>query len=97
MSNTKGSVAALLVITATLAFLIAPHVAGQQKPPVEAITAPQKPILNPALKPICTCESGQDTGQPQQYNIHTGGVLHGKQNPKDIGACQINDYWNGRL
>lgn len=47
--------------------------------------------------PICTCESGKPQGsdQPEQFNLKTGKVLHGKQNPKDIGACQINEYWNG--
>ena len=46
------------------------------------------------LKKICTCESGQGTGEPQHLNINTGEVLRGEVNPDDIGACQINLYWN---
>ena len=52
-------------------------------------------VLNPQLIPICTCESGQGTSEPQQYNLETGEVLRGKINHKDIGLCQINEYWNG--
>jgi hypothetical protein len=50
--------------------------------------------LNPALVPICTCESGQGTGKPQQFNIYTGEVLRGKINNKDTGMCQINTYYH---
>jgi len=55
------------------------------------------PVLNPALVPICTCESGKSQGsnKPEQFNLKTGKVLHGKVNPKDIGMCQINEKWNG--
>lgn len=59
----------------------------------EATTTPV--VLLPILKPVCTCESGQGTGKPQQFNIETGEVLRGVINPKDIGLCQINEYWNG--
>lgn len=55
----------------------------------------QKPELRKELIKICTCESGQGTGKPQQYDIKTGEVLRGVKNPKDIGMCQINLYWNG--
>ena len=58
--------------------------------PVEATL-----VLNPELIPICTCESSQGTGMPQHYDIETGNVLHGEINNKDIGICQINEYWNG--
>lgn len=51
--------------------------------------------LRKELVKICTCESGQGTGKPQQYNILTGEVLRGVKNPKDIGMCQINLFWNG--
>lgn len=55
-----------------------------------------KITLHSALVKICTCESGQGTGKPQQYHIETGKVLRGEVNPKDIGMCQINEYWNGK-
>lgn len=55
----------------------------------------EKAELQKELVKICTCESGQGTGKPQQYNIVTGEVLRGVKNPKDIGMCQINLYWNG--
>lgn len=98
MTQKTGSLATLLAITAVLALLMAPYVANSSKARIEANTASQKvlPTLDPALVPVCTCESGQDTGEPQQYDIHTGGVLHGKQNPKDIGMCQVNEHWNGK-
>lgn len=53
-------------------------------------------FLNPKLIDVCTCESGQGTGEPQQFNIETGEVLRGEKNPLDIGMCQINEYWNGK-
>lgn len=53
-------------------------------------------VLNSNLIPVCTCESGQGTGKPQQFNINTDAVLHGVVNSKDIGLCQINEYWNGK-
>ena len=67
---------------------------GLQNPGVLSVSEPT-PTLVPELIRPCTCESGQDTGKPQQYDIVTGNVLHGKKNPKDIGACQINERWNG--
>ena len=69
-----------------------------QTPTVEAQTIITPPaVLNPVLVPVCTCESGkwQGSNKPEQYDLKTGKVLHGKKNPKDIGACQINEYWNG--
>lgn len=51
-------------------------------------------LLKPLVR-ICTCESGQGTGQPQHYNVRTGEVLRGVKNSKDIGMCQINLFWNG--
>lgn len=51
-----------------------------------------EPVLNPALVPVCTCESGRGTGKPQQFNPD-GSVRLGEINPHDIGMCQINsDY-----
>lgn len=65
--------------------------------PVESkkIEKDEKVELRKELIKICTCESGQGTGKPQQFNILTGEVLRGVKNPKDIGMCQINLYWNG--
>lgn len=66
------------------------------QPPEAPKLTPEAPLaLNKALVPICTCESAQGTTEPQQYDLKTGGVLHGKVNPLDIGACQINEKWNG--
>lgn len=70
---------------------IFPEVKTEQE--VEQKIAPIK--LRKELIKICTCESGQGTGKPQQYNVITGEVLRGVKNPKDIGMCQINLYWNG--
>lgn len=42
------------------------------------------PKLNPALVPICKCESGL-----RQYNAD-GTVLRGIVHPADVGLCQIN-------
>ena len=63
---------------------------------VPIIEKDTKAELVEALVPICTCESGQGTGKPQHYNVKTGKVLRGEENPKDIGMCQINEYWNGK-
>jgi len=54
--------------------------------------------LNPALQPVCACEStGSRFGTPRQYNAD-GTVLRGKINPNDIGMCQINtEPRNGHL
>lgn len=52
---------------------------------------PVKPILNPAMKPICACESvGNKHGEPTHYKAN-GDVLRGIVNPSDIGLCQLND------
>lgn len=96
----------LLVATTTTFFVIGvipttieyPEPSKGQIDPIATSTLHVKPTLNPALVPICTCESGQSTGKPQQFNVKTGGVLHGKQNPNDIGMCQINiQPQNGHL
>lgn len=55
---------------------------------------PPAPELLPELVKICTCESGQGTGKPQQFNIHTGEVLRGVINPDDTGMCQINKHYH---
>lgn len=41
------------------------------------------------------CESGGGVlNPPRQFN-EDGSVVRGKVNPKDVGAYQINTYWNG--
>jgi hypothetical protein len=67
--------------------------------PIPVITIPEEilpepPTLVPELVKICTCESGQGTGKPQQFNIHTGEVLRGEINSDDTGMCQINTYYH---
>lgn len=66
-----------------------------------ATTTPQAPVvptekdmtvvtLPNELRRICSCES---TGSPNNEPVHfndDGTVLLGRQNPDDIGACQIN-------
>lgn len=58
----------------------------------------EMPKLEPALIPVCACEStGRWNGTPTQYDKN-GNVLHGKVNPNDIGMCQINmEARNGHL
>ena len=63
----------------------------------DEIVETKKEKLRLELVKICACESGQGTGKPQQFNISTGEVLRGVKNPKDIGACQINLFWNGAI
>lgn len=55
---------------------------------------PQEVKLDPALVPICSCEStGNRNGPPRQFN-DDGSVILGKINQADVGMCQINlDYW----
>lgn len=63
----------------------------------EIVAAPTSTVeLLPDLVSICTCESGQGSGKPQQFDITTGKVLHGKVNPHDIGMCQINTDYHGK-
>jgi hypothetical protein len=51
-------------------------------------------VINPALIPVCTCESSQGTHQPQQFDLITGEVLHGRIHYPDTGYCQINsEVW----
>ena len=90
MNSKIGLIPALLTITAVLALLFAPAFAESQSPRIEANRPLPAPILNPSLVPICTCESGQGSGEPQHFDLKTGGVLHGKINPNDIGMCQVN-------
>lgn len=52
-----------------------------------------KPTLNPALVPICTCESGRGIGHPVQFNAD-GSVRRGLVNPQDVGMCQINEHYH---
>lgn len=61
---------------------------------VATSTPVTRETLKPALVKVCTCESSQGTGKPQQFNIKTGKVLHGVQNNLDIGMCQINAYYH---
>lgn len=61
---------------------------------IEIVKKAPEITLLPALEPICTCESGQGTGKPQHYDVHTGEVLRGQINPDDIGMCQINLFYH---
>lgn len=45
--------------------------------------------LPAVLLKIAECESHN-----KQFNPD-GSVIRGKQNPKDVGRFQINEYWNG--
>lgn len=64
---------------------------GPEKP------APARPIaaaivLRPELVPVCACESsyeGHSWAMPRQFELD-GKVRLGRQNPNDIGMCQIN-------
>lgn len=52
------------------------------------------PLLDPALRPICACESA---GDPSADPIHfkDGEVLRGELTPDDVGMCQISlRYWS---
>lgn len=54
----------------------------------------QKPLfITPELKAICGCESvGDWNTEPIQSK--NGKLLRGKVDPRDVGACQINEhYW----
>ena len=49
--------------------------------------------LNPALRPVCGCESSYDgtaEGEPQQFEIDGVTVRYGRINHSDRGMCQIN-------
>lgn len=75
-------------------------------PPTEAQSTPETPetdvyeeiapepapvTLNPALVPVCACESRQGKyGTPTHYEEDGVTVLLGRENPNDIGMCQIN-------
>lgn len=53
-----------------------------------------RPVLNPALKRVCSCEStGKPNNEPQQFEAD-GSVKKGKQNPLDTGMCQINLHYH---
>lgn len=70
-------------------------IAGTSTPLKKAPVSRETPVnqsLDPALLPICTCESGRGIGHPVQFNAD-GTVRRGVVNPHDIGMCQINsDY-----
>lgn len=51
---------------------------------------PVKPVLNPAMRPVCGCESVGDPDKEPQHFDEDGSVLRGRQNPDDIGMCQLN-------
>lgn len=58
---------------------------------------PPKPpvVLNPALVPICSCESRQGKkGVPTHYEADGVTVLRGRENPDDVGMCQINLHYH---
>lgn len=51
--------------------------------------------LNPALVPICSCESKQGkNGAPTHYEADGVTVLRGRENPDDVGMCQINLHYH---
>lgn len=59
--------------------------------PEEEVKEETKETLNPVLVPICACESvGRKDGIPTHYEADGVTVRRGRQNPNDIGVCQIN-------
>lgn len=56
----------------------------------QAIAEETKIILPRDLKIRCACESvGDPLAEPRHFD-EKGNVLRGKENPQDIGMCQIN-------
>lgn len=93
---------------AALALIVAVPIAGQSKSGTEviaptvvqatttkAVVKSTKVSLDPALLPICSCESvGVPNATPQQFN-KDGSVKRGRINSHDIGMCQINETYHG--
>ena len=100
----RSAVIAILVVAAIVATLLIP-LPPAKTPTIEleptaeqAAIAPRahaaplvKPVLNPAMRPVCACESVGNPDKAPQHFDEDGGVLHGKQNPDDIGMCQLNE------
>lgn len=63
---------------------------GQEVSSGEKAVSTSDVKLYAALKPVCSCESGNGAwGEPSQFD-KDGEVLLGKKNPNDIGMCQIH-------
>jgi len=43
------------------------------------------------MRPVCACESVGDADLEPQHWDADGSVLRGRQNPDDIGMCQLNE------
>lgn len=53
------------------------------------------PTLKPELVSICSCESRQGKyGTPTHYEADGVTVLRGRENPDDVGICQVNLYYH---
>ncbi len=97
--NIKTIGITLFLIQCVVAIILVATVkeAEEEVVPPPVVTVPDEPLkpeLVPELVKICTCESGQGTGKPQQFNIHTGEILRGVINPDDTGMCQINKHYH---
>jgi len=103
----RSAVITILVVTAIVAALLTPFPPSAHAPSVRldptrgevAVTqvahAAEPLLLNPVLavpmRPVCGCESvGKPDAEPQHWDAD-GSVLRGRQNPDDIGMCQINE------
>lgn len=87
-----SSLLAMAISLVPQAFVVAPGV-GDSNTGSLPDTALYKERLfagYPELKKICTCESGLE----QYAKGSTTTVLRGRENPKDAGICQINEFYH---
>lgn len=93
-----GALAALILIVAAPVTVGSRIVGDSAAVAVATSTASvkQKQVkLDPALLPVCSCEStGAPYNTPQEFDKN-GDVLRGKINHHDVGECQINETFNG--
>ena len=75
-----------MLLSFLLSLLLIPSPVHAQivTPPVSVQVPAPRTQLNPALVPICTCESGL-----RQFN-KDGSVVHNPHNYASTGVCQIN-------
>lgn len=69
---------------------------GESQPPIEShseiVPTKKIEILDPALMPVCSCEStGIPNNNPNEYHFESDGItpIYGI-NKQDRGMCQIN-------
>lgn len=90
-----AKIALCSAFVAVFAVIATPSTVSYSREQPDPKTDATKAVLRPELVPICSCESRQGkNGTPTHYEADGVTVLRGRENPDDVGICQINLYYH---